>query len=59
MKITVTVDFDLEIDEGVDPNDIVFDLKLEDIKPVSLITGKSVGKTLGYATGEYMGEDPE
>ena len=53
-KGTLTVDVVVEIEDYVEPNDVTFDIDLENIRP--MLGNKYVGRTSGYCTQEYVGE---
>ena len=53
-KVTLTVEVVVEIEGDVEPNDVTFDIDLENIRP--MLGNKYVGRTSGYCTQEYVGE---
>lgn len=53
-KVTLTVDMTVEIEEDVEPNDVTFDIPIEQVKPQA--NGKTVGVLVSYTTQEYFGE---
>ncbi len=52
--VTLMVEFTVEVAASVDPNQITFDIPVEQVKVQSLETGKTVGVLKQYCTQEYF-----
>jgi hypothetical protein len=59
-RVTLSVDFVVDIDEDVEPNDVTFEIPLEKMIPMDCNGSgrKRVGRVRSYTTQEYF-ENPE
>lgn len=52
--LTISVDFVVSVPEGIEPNDITFDIPIESVRVDSLTDGEGIGVLTGYCTQEYQ-----
>lgn len=59
-RVTLSVDFTVDIDEDVEPNHVTFEIPFERMVPMDCERSgtKRVGRVRSYTTQEYVGEDP-
>jgi hypothetical protein len=59
MKATLTVEFVVELENGIDPDAVTFEIPIESVIPMAEGSTGRVGKLVSYCTQPYVGEDPQ